>query len=222
MQQTSAADETVGKGTSERSDAARFYNLNIGGVSAAACTVAAVGLEPLIGSSSTRAEAESSRREGRERAEQAFQIRRTAALAERNVPIPRHSTNGDEQLYPNKIGNYSKGLRHNSIGEVDPAAYASLLTAISSGDPTDFDAIALGGTVKLVNPQAGLAFDLEGTDSGQLSIPPSPAVASEERADEMVELYWQWLLRDVNFMDYATNETALAACAELGSLRQFT
>jgi hypothetical protein len=227
MQQTSAADETVGKGTSERSDTAHYYNrrkflTNLGGVSAAACTVATVGLEPLIGSSSTQAAAESSRREGGERAEQAFQIRRTAAIAERHVSVPRHSTNGDEQLYPNKIGNYSKGLPHNSIGEVDPAAYASLLTAISSGDPTDFDAIALGGTVKLVNPQAGLAFDLEGTDSGQLSIPPSPAVASEERADEMVELYWQWLLRDVNFMDYATNATALAACAELGSLRQFT
>jgi len=29
-----------------------------------------------------------------------------------------HPTNGDEELYPNRIGNFHKTLPHNSIGEV--------------------------------------------------------------------------------------------------------
>jgi len=33
------------------------------------------------------------------------------------------------------IGNYSKGLVHNSIGEVDSASYASLLRALNTGEP---------------------------------------------------------------------------------------
>src|SRR5437660_10174552 len=77
--------------------------------------------------------------------------------------------------------------------------------------------VALPGT----DPQAGLAFGLEGTDSANLSEPPSPAVASQERADEAVENYWMALLRDVPFTDYATNATALQACAELTSLSGF-
>jgi hypothetical protein len=79
--------------------------------------------------------------------------------------MPNHPINGDEALYPNRIGNYSKGLPHNNVGEVDPAAYQSLLQALSSGDPRDFEQIQMGGTAGLVNPQAGLAFDMEGIDS---------------------------------------------------------
>ena len=54
---------------------------------------------------------------------------------------------------------------HNSIGEVDPGSYASLLRAVTSGDHRVFDQIQMGGTSLLVDPQAGLAFDLEGADS---------------------------------------------------------
>ena len=117
----------------------------------------------------------------------AFRIRIQAAEAEVRVPVPRQKSNGDEDRYPSRIGNFSKGLPHDDIGEVDPAAYDALLTAIASEDPDDFERIPIGGTVKLANPQAGLAFDLEGTDSGQLALPPAPALASAERAGEMVE-----------------------------------
>ena len=60
------------------------------------------------------------------------------------------------------IANFSKGLHHNSIGEVDPISYRLLLKAIATGNPNDFEAIILGSTRKLVNPQAGLAYVLEG------------------------------------------------------------
>jgi hypothetical protein len=50
-----------------------------------------------------------------------------AAQAEAAVPTPPQITNRDEQNYPNFIGNFSKGLPHNSIGEVDQSAYLSFL-----------------------------------------------------------------------------------------------
>ena len=53
-----------------------------------------------------------------------------AALAEYHLPIVSHPNNGDEDLYSNKIGNYSKGLPHNNVGEVDLTAYNSYLAAI--------------------------------------------------------------------------------------------
>jgi hypothetical protein len=106
-----------------------------------------------------------------------------------DVPIPDHPCNGDEELYPNKIGNYSKGLPHNAIGEVDTGAYQSLINALTSGDSADFEDIVIGAPLalrrKLVNPQAGLAFDLEGTDSHQFVMPPAPAFASAWQAGEL-------------------------------------
>ena len=89
-------------------------------------------------------------------------VRLRTAVAERRVPLPQHATNGDEELYANKIGNYSKALPHNSLGEVDTSAYDALINALARGNPADFEAIPLGGTVKLVNPQASYAFLLEG------------------------------------------------------------
>jgi hypothetical protein len=152
------------------------------------------------------------------RRERAFRIRLRAATAERRVPVPPQVNNGDEALYPNRIGNYSKGLSHDSVGEVDPAAYDSLLTALNSGDPNDFANISLGGTVKLADPQEGLAFYLAGTDSGQVTIPPSPALASAERAGEMVEDYWMALTRDIPFSQFGKEPITTAAIEELNRL----
>jgi len=156
------------------------------------------------------------------RRERAFRIRLKTAIAERDVPVPPQVDNGDELLYPTRIGNYSKGLPHNSIGEVDSAAYEALLTAVRSGEPEDFAKIPLGGTVKLANPQSGLAFTLEGTDSGQLTCPPAPALSSAERAGEMVENYWMTLAREVPFSKYGSDPAALNAIADLNKLSNFT
>ena len=158
---------------------------------------------------------------GGARRAQAFRIRLKAAHSEFKVPLPLQISNGDENLYPNRIGSYSKGLPHDSIGEVDPPAYSSLLTAVGSMDPNDFANIPLGGNVKLADPQGGLAFDLEGTDSGQLTIPPSPALASAERAGEMVEDYWMALTRDVPFSQYGSEAVTAAAIADLNKLADF-
>src|SRR5436190_1913609 len=191
----------------------------VGGATAATWTAGAIGLSPLLGSKSVRAEAATVL--GRQRAIEAYNLRKDAALADYHLPIVSHPNNGDEDLYSNKIGNYSKGLPHNNLGEMDLVAYNSYLAAIRSGLPSDFESIVLGGNTKLTDPQCGLAFAMEGMDAGTSFEPPCPAVASQERADEAVENYWMALLRDVPFTDYATNATALQACAELTSLSGF-
>src|SRR2546422_1331403 len=189
-------------------------------ISSAACAAGAIGLSPWVGSGETEAEAAAAF--GRTGAVEAFEIRRNAALAEFNAPAALHANNGDEQRYSNNMGNYSKGLPHNSVGEVELAPYNGYLNAIRSGQPSDFENITLGGITRLTNPQAGVAFGLEGADSGNLSEPPSPAVASQERADEAVENYWMALLRDVPFTDYPTDPMVSHACSELSNLSAFT
>lgn len=159
--------------------------------------------------------------QGTDRVRNSYAVREKAAREESKLPVPRQITNGDEQKYPSFIGNFSKGLPHNSIGEVDRNAYLSLLSAVRQGTAAAFEQVRLGGDVPLVNPLAGEAFDLEATDSHQLAIPPFPSVTSAELADQAVELYWQALCRDVNFTDYATDPLARAAAAELSSLKAF-
>lgn len=135
---------------------------------------------------------------------------------------PVHLNNGDEERYTNKIGNYSKALSHNSLGEVNLNSYNSLLNAIELKTPQSFDSIPLGGTVKLTNPQSGLAFDLEGVDAMRTQLLPAPALASNEATSELIENYWMALCRDINFLDYSTNPLTISAAQNLSSLPDFT
>jgi hypothetical protein len=102
---------------------------------------------------------------GRHRRDEAVMVRLRTALAERRLPLPQHPTKGDDELYPNKVGSYSKVLPHNALGEVDSSAYRALISALASGKPGDFEGVPLGGSIKLQNPQASYAFLLEGSDS---------------------------------------------------------
>ena len=157
---------------------------------------------------------------------QAYNIRHDAAVAEMQQPLPPHPDNGDEARFPNKIGSYSKGLPHNNLGEVDLDAYRLYLSALGSGDPADFERIRMGcpdpvNRFKLVDPQAGLAFDLEGVDSHCTYQPPAPAFGSAQESGEILELYWMALTRDIPFSDYDSNPLAQAAAADLSKLSDF-
>lgn len=140
--------------------------------------------------------------------------------------ITKTGNNGDERHLKgpdgkqNFIGNFHKGLPHNNFGEVDPAAYQTLLHAVDK--ETDFDKITLGLGRKLTNPQSGLATDQEGPDPKDLKILAAPNLDSAEEAAEAVELYWMALLRDVPFTDFATNPDVAAAAAELSGLQDYT
>jgi hypothetical protein len=162
---------------------------------------------------------------------EARRLREEAAELAFLRPHPDHISNAEEAEYrrPNGqlsyIANYSKGLRHNALGEVIARSYRSLLRPLHSGNPDHFEEIRLGlpnTGLDLTNPQAGLAFDLEGPDAQAVTVPPAPRIDSPENSAEMGELYWMALLRDVPFIDpsggtpdYSNDPTVGAAAASL-------
>ena len=114
----------------------------------------------------------------------AFEVRMRAAELARKRRQVEQTANGDEALYPNRIGNYSKGFPHNNLGEVDPAAYNAFLAAL--GPLTrGLRKPPHGSRRKLTNPLAGMAFDLEGPDSHHLAQAPAPRIASAEAAADL-------------------------------------
>ncbi|MEJ3747450.1 vanadium-dependent haloperoxidase [Actinomycetes bacterium KLBMP 9797] len=147
-------------------------------------------------------------------------VRVRAAEVEFARPVPPQVSNGEEIDYP-YIANYSKGLPHDRFGEVDRNAYRLLLRALSTGRAEDFERVPLGRGRQLVNPQAGLGFDLEGPDTQAVAIPPAPRIDGPENSAEMVELYWMALARDVRFSEFARNEIVAEAAAELSRLSDF-
>ncbi len=129
---------------------------------------------------------------------------------------------GDEGLYADFRGSFSKTLLHNNVGEVDPASYNSFLNALDSADPVDFESIIVGNPgdadrVRLVSPQAGYAFELFGVDGGDNRMLAAPAFASAETAAEMGELYWYSLTRDVPFVDYDRNRDIAEVVSDLNA-----
>ncbi|GIQ69368.1 phosphatase PAP2 family protein [Xylanibacillus composti] len=155
------------------------------------------------------------------RRERAYQARVEAAAFQRKQPYPKQGYNGDEQKYPEKIGSFSKVLPHNELGVVDASAYQTFKHAISTGRPEDYEAIPLGGKAKLVNPQAGLGYDLVGADCHHFALPAPPAFDSAQMAGELVELYWRALTRDIPFAEYETNALVAAAAKELSALTDY-
>jgi hypothetical protein len=152
----------------------------------------------------------------------AFQIRVRAAMKQNRIPLPKHPTNGDEELYATKIASYTKNLPHNSLGEVDPNAYQALIKALSSGNPADFDAIPFGGVRKIVAPLLGYNFELEGSDSHHLAVAPPPAFSSAREASEIAENYWQALIRDAAFVNYDSDPTVNDAAADMSTFSDFS
>ena len=152
------------------------------------------------------------------RAVKAMQLRVSEATDDLTVRAV-NVNNGDESLYADKAGTYTKGLAHDAYGRVRPESYASFKKALSSGSFADFESIILGGSKTLNGPQGGLMYDLEAPDNtqfGQPQVPPAPTLASDQNGTELLEHYWGALLRDVAFTDYGSSALAAAAAAELG------
>jgi len=173
-------------------------------------------LAPLAGGQVTPPEPSTNNRVVR-----SFALRAQTAARDALIPAPPQIDNGDEARYSDKSGTYTKAVRQAAIGLVDPVAYETFKKALNSGEPADFEAIILGGTRTLNDPQGGLAFDLDCVDSSQFAAPPAPALASEDYATELVELYWASLLRDVAFTDYPANPVAIEAAKELSGLTSY-
>jgi hypothetical protein len=200
----------------------------LGGLGGAAAAAAAgsLALEPLLPGGAAAGADHAGPLIGQDRLDAAYARRIAAAERMFAGGVALHECNGDETLYPNRIGSFTKGLPHDANGEVDGVAYQALLDAVTSGDPSDFELIPLGGARKMVNPQAGLAFDTEGDDPHQFTQPPAPPFASAWEAGEMVELYWMALLRDVHVAAFggpiaAGEPLVRRAARELSELSDF-
>lgn len=155
---------------------------------------------------------------------QAYQLRLITAFDHYATPVACHTNNGDEVLYaPVYFSQFSKGMLHDSLGHVNPTHYASLLNAVNTRTPSSFNAIlqAPGAVRDFTNPQASMAFVLQGADPQSFHVPPPPAFDSAEQAGELVENLWMAYTRDVNFANYATDPKTLAAVAELNGLSDF-
>ncbi len=158
----------------------------------------------------------------------AFRLRFGTATADAVATASlKHTTNGDETAYVDKSATYSKCLRQEQPGIVDPAAFQNFRNACgnSSGMPegtANYEVNPmLGGVTRLNDPLGAFALQPVGDDSqdfGDAVVSPPPTVASAAYAVELVELYWASLLRDVPFTEYPENATAIAAADELTSL----
>lgn len=156
------------------------------------------------------------------RRQQSYEVRLKAAAIARDRPHPKHANNCEERDYFENgrppIANYSKGLRHDSLGDPDFTSYGSMVHALQTRNPADFAAIQLGiGEKKLTNPQAGLAFDLQGPDTHAVTQPPAPRIDCPQNSSEMGELYWMALARDVHFSDYGTSTIIQEAVKSLNN-----
>ncbi|HET6230980.1 MAG TPA: hypothetical protein VFE05_12985, partial [Longimicrobiaceae bacterium] len=163
------------------------------------------------------------RRRLEERRLSARDVRDQAATVDAERNHAPHENNNDETNYPSFgiIGSFSKGLKHDATtGEPDAVSYASLLRALESRAPDDFEEVLLGtpeNGLKLTNPQTGFTFDTEGPDAQTFTVPPAPRFDSVQEAHEMGELYWMAVARDVAFADYGSSADVSAAISSLNN-----
>jgi len=156
-----------------------------------------------------------------QRCQNTYALRSRMADYYRDMPIPAHPTNGDEERFSNKINSFSKTLLHNPLGEVSRDSYNSMLRALNSGSNEDFDAILRGGNVRLKNPQASYTMQMMGADASQITLPPPPAFSSARQAADIIEIYWMALARDIPYNEYASNPLIAQACEDLNRLSDY-
>ncbi len=157
-----------------------------------------------------------------DRADAASKLRKDAAKAN-EVRNATHPDNGDDVRYPTHINSYSKGLPHDALGVVSPAAYSALIRALSTGLNADFESIPMGvpNAAKLRDPQAAYTYYLEGRDPWSFTLAPAPTFSSVQQASESIEVLWQALTRDVSYSQYATHPLTQQAASDLSRFSDF-
>ncbi len=149
--------------------------------------------------------------------------RRQACIRANLLTRPRFDQprSGDEERFGREVNyfaSFSKGLPHDEYGEVDPDAYETLLSALETEGGGDFEAIPEPGVRPLTNPEAAISYNTVGLDPNDVYGPAAPAFDGAQTAAEMVELYWQALLRDVPFREYDEPQLVADAATELSGL----
>ena len=183
---------------------------------------AAAGLPTLAATARSARAAEIGPLDANARRDEAHARRVGAARFQSGAPVPTLACNGDEARYASRIGNFTKTLPHDALGEVDRDAYDQFLRALESGERADFDRIPAGGDGRLANPRAANAFSLAGADSHVIDMPAVHALDSARQAAEAGEVYWMAVTRDVPFARYDKNRMVQRACEDLSRYADFT
>lgn len=151
------------------------------------------------------------------RRETAFEGRVSAAKMARDRVHPSHIANRDEQRYASAHYpmSFTKGLEHDSVTGLvkNKGHFEAFRQAIDEGWIEPFTTrvpvptIPLGGEEpcprrKWEAPAAGIVYDLQGPDAQAVTMPPAPALCSDELTYEMAEVYELALLRDVPFSSF--------------------
>ncbi|ACB51142.1 unknown [Crocosphaera subtropica ATCC 51142] len=156
----------------------------------------------------------------------------TAEAAFNDFIAEEPETNGDRQRFKNisikvegcdvnlfGFGSFTKTLKHNDLGLVNPQSFESLLDAIAQGTQEEFEKVILGGGKRLlVNPLNAYSLQLIGNDSQGARMASAPAFDSRNTAVDMVERYWMALCRDVRFDQYDKSSLIQEACEDLNHL----
>ncbi|MEO1679230.1 MAG: vanadium-dependent haloperoxidase [Pseudomonadota bacterium] len=142
------------------------------------------------------------------RRQAAFEARTTAAQLARDRIHPDHIANGDEERYATAhyMMCFTKGLEHDALGLVkDPNHFLAFRRAIDEGFVDAFTRDVTPSPEKRrawEAPTAGVVYDLQGHDPQAVTMPPAPALCSDELTFEMAEVYELALVRDVPFTEF--------------------
>ncbi|MEM9349997.1 MAG: vanadium-dependent haloperoxidase [Pseudomonadota bacterium] len=147
----------------------------------------------------------------KDRIESAYRTRVEAAEQARNRAHPEHLANPDETRYASAHYpmSFTKGLAHDSATGLvaDPTHFEAFRTAIDEGYVEYFTSRVPVPTDhprrKWEAPTAGVVYDLQGPDAQAVTMPPAPALGSDELAYEMAEVYELALLRDVPLTSFS-------------------
>ena len=211
--------ETLGK---ETSIGRRNFIKGTGMVAAAAAAASAFPIDPLMGKHELPADTSAVPYNSKHRMLESYDYRIDVAKNEK-INVGVQADNGDITSFTDFSGNYSKALRHDTLGIPNSNSFNSMRCALKTGKFEDFERMIVGTpgggpNSKENGPQGALALDLEGLDSHATVIPAAPGVASSISAAEMVEHYWAALLQDVPFTQYTTNPLVTQAVNDMNRL----
>lgn len=156
---------------------------------------------------------------------EAKRIRENANQMAYDRKYPKHQSNGDEERYAaaKYAMSFTKGLEHDSQNGLIKNAddFKAFRAAIDNGYVDAFTTSVPSASSKKrmwEAPTAGLVYDLQGPDSHAVTMPPAPALGTDEMAYEMAEVYELALLRDIPLSEFNDSSGNADLAASIGRL----
>ena len=109
---------------------------------------------------------------------------------------------------------FGKSILHDKDGVLLKDQYKILLDAIFR-DTSKFRQLKMGGEMKLVCPSCIYSYEIFGAPKWSHRIRDPPSITSKEGIQEMIELYWMSILRDIPFSQWNTHSLVQRAVSDL-------